>query len=89
MKRSTIDKLCCPLDKADLTLKIIAQDLEENIHEGMLICSECKRYYPIINGIPIMNPDEYREYQLEAPHLKSWEHVLDVPKGQDFKLLDH
>lgn len=86
MKQSTIDKLCCPFDKADLTLKIIAQDLEENIHEGMLTCDECKRYYPIINGIPIMNPDEYREFQLERPHLENWKYLSN--RVRDYKLLD-
>ncbi|WP_118195965.1 Trm112 family protein [Albibacterium indicum] len=88
MRLSTIDKLCCPFDKADLTLKIITQDLEENIHEGMLTCNYCKRYYPIIKGVPIMNPDEYREFQLEEPHLKSWKYLSDIPDVQDFKLID-
>lgn len=82
MKRTTIDKLCCPFDKADLKIKIIAQDLDDNIHEGVLTCDECNRYYPVINGIPIMNPDEYREPQLEKAALtqQSAEQYLKPPK---------
>lgn len=83
MKRTTIDKLCCPFDKSDLKIKIIAQDLDDNIHEGVLTCDECNRYYPIINGIPIMNPDEYRELPLERAALtqQSTEQYLKPPKA--------
>lgn len=86
MKLSTIDKLCCPFDKSDLSLHVIAQDLEENIHEGLLSCSICNRYYPIIKGIPIMSPDEYRELDLEQPVLDSWQKKNKLP-GMTFKNL--
>ena len=69
---STIDKLCCPQDKEDLSLTIITKDLEENILEGYLTCKSCKRIYPIVKGIPVMSPDEYREFDLEQPLLEKW-----------------
>lgn len=73
MKLKTIlNKLCCPFDKGDLTLDIVTQDIDENILEGILSCKECKRIYPIIKGIPIMNPDEYREFDMEKPMLEKW-----------------
>lgn len=73
MKKNLIDKLCCPFDKQDLHLHIVTQDMKkENVIEGLLLCDQCKRYYPIIYGIPIMNPDEYREQQLELPLLDQW-----------------
>lgn len=72
MNLKTINKLCCPFDHADLELEVIAKDLADNIMEGLLTCSQCKRYYPIISGIPIMSPDEYREFPLEKPVLESW-----------------
>jgi uncharacterized protein YbaR (Trm112 family) len=72
MKIETIKKLCCPFDKAELELTIITKDLEGNIIEGYLFCNECKRIYPIVSGIPIMNPDEYREFRLEQPLLQRW-----------------
>ncbi|HLS12833.1 MAG TPA: Trm112 family protein [Flavobacteriaceae bacterium] len=74
MKLETIlNKLCCPFDKADLTLDIVTQDIDKNILEGILSCIECKRIYPIVKGIPIMNPDEYREFDMEKPMLEKWE----------------
>ena len=65
MKKSFLNKLCCPLDKHDLHVRIFMQDETEEIREGLLTCSQCKRYYPIIYGIPIMTPDEFREKSLE------------------------
>lgn len=71
MKTALLDKLCCPQDKSDLELNIFKQNGDEII-EGLFTCNECKRYYPIIYGIPIMTPDEYREKALEEPLLKKW-----------------
>ena len=65
MKQNTIEKLCCPFDKHDLSLEIFVKDLEGNILKGILHCAGCNRFYPIVHGIPIMTPDEYREFQLE------------------------
>lgn len=76
MKLETIKKLCCPFDKAELDLTSIAQDINSNIIEGFFICKECKRLYPIVKGIPIMSPDEYREFKLEQPLLDKWSEEL-------------
>ncbi|RDC56555.1 hypothetical protein DU508_13320 [Pedobacter chinensis] len=70
MRIETIKKLCCSFDKADLKLTVISKDIQENILEGILLCKECKRVYPIVSGIPIMSPDEYREFRLEQPLLQ-------------------
>ncbi len=83
----TIQKLWCPFDKEELTLTIITQDTGHNVMEGILTCNFCKRYYPIISGIPIMSPDEYREKLLEAPVIEKWKPELSRKK--DFKLLDN
>lgn len=72
MRISTIEKLCCSFDKAELELTIITKDIEDNIIEGILCCNNCKRIYPIVSGIPIMSPDEYREQKLEQPLLERW-----------------
>jgi uncharacterized protein YbaR (Trm112 family) len=87
MRQSTIDKLCCPFDKADLHLQVISKDLEENIIEGLLSCDQCKRYYPIVKGVPIMSPDEYREYELEQPLLNNWQEHLQNRQVENFRLL--
>ena len=70
MRIETIEKLCCPFDKADLQLKTTATDVEKNIIEGFLLCTQCQRIYPIVKGIPIMSPDEYRNFKLEQPLLE-------------------
>lgn len=72
MKMEMIKKLCCSFDKADLELTVISKDVQENIIEGFLLCPQCKRIYPIVSGIPIMSPDEYREFRLEQPLLQRW-----------------
>ena len=88
MKYETIkDKLCCPFDKSDLTLEAITIDEEtQNVIEGILSCNSCRRVYPIISGIPIMSPDEYREETLEKPLLDKWQKILGGKKVKDFQL---
>jgi len=72
MQRELLKKLCCPFDKADLEVSVFLEDDEQEIQEGLLTCSTCNRYFPIIYGIPIMTPDEYRQKALEAPVMKRW-----------------
>ena len=80
MKSSFLNKLCCPIDKHDLDVLIFMQDESQDIREGLLTCPQCKRYYPIIYGIPIMTPDEFREKSLEEPLLKKWGVLEEVNK---------
>lgn len=86
MKMQTIPKLCCPFDKSDLQLEIITKDLHDEVIEGLLTCDACKRIYPIVSGIPIMNPDEYREFSLEQPLLERWS---QKKVSTQFRLLDN
>lgn len=72
MHLKTIEKLCCPFDKADLHLQVFVKDTEQNVLEGIFTCSSCQRKYPIFYGVPIMAPDEYRQSQLETPILEKW-----------------
>ena len=83
MKLNTIAKLCCPFDKQDLQLRILAQDLDQNVIEGILSCKTCQRNYPIIYGVPIMAPDEYRQTALEQPVIDRWglDHQPDPPRS--------
>lgn len=83
-----LHKLCCPFDKSDLDLDPITRDEENNIIEGILTCKSCRRIYPIISGIPIMTPDEFREESLEKPILQKWQQFLDGKKVENFKLIE-
>lgn len=86
MRIETIKKLCCSFDKADLQLTVISKDVQENIIEGTLFCKECKRIYPIVSGIPIMSPDEYREFRLEQPLLQRW---TKNKVSENFRLMEN
>lgn len=81
MRSEFFKKLCCPFDKGDLNLKVFKEN-DGEIMEGLMSCTVCDRYFPIIYGIPIMTPDEYRQHQLEAPVLKRWGLQLDDNKEQ-------
>ncbi|WP_179352210.1 Trm112 family protein [Winogradskyella vidalii] len=86
MRLNTIEKLCCPFDKSDLTLRIITKEDTDNIKEGILSCAHCKRVYPIVSGVPIMNPDEFRDFEREAPMLEKWEQHLVDNHADTFKI---
>lgn len=86
MRLSLLDKLCCPVDKHELTSQIFTQQENGDITEGLLTCPSCKRYYPIVYGIPIMTPDEYREKALEEPILEKWGLALEKAEKQQFLL---
>lgn len=89
MRKATINMLCCPFDKADLDLKIIGEDLEGNVLEGIFTCTSCKRVYPIVKGVPIMNPDEYRENSVEKGILDKYSEALNLKgKVENFRLTE-
>ncbi len=92
MQRKLVEKLCCPFDKNDLDINVFHEDEQGEIYEGLLTCTHCKRYFPVIYGIPIMTPDAYRQKSLEAPMLKKWgleitaeekTFVFEDPKGSE------
>jgi uncharacterized protein len=90
MKASLVQKLCCPFDKNDLDIRIFTQREEEGseteILEALLTCKACKRYYPVIYGIPVMTPDEFREKALENPLLQRWGVALEGSPAEPFIL---
>lgn len=73
MKKSMLDILACPIDK-DYPLELF-EILSEGqiVKEGILFCTKCNRYYPIIDEIPVMLPDELREKQRDIDFLKKWQ----------------
>jgi uncharacterized protein YbaR (Trm112 family) len=51
--------------------------METEIESGILFCSTCNRWYPIIETIPQMLPDEYRNEEKEVEFLKNNKNLLD------------
>jgi uncharacterized protein YbaR (Trm112 family) len=43
------------------------------VKEGVLFCSRCSRFFPIIDEIPVMLPDELREKEKDLQFLREWE----------------
>ncbi|HEU4605244.1 MAG TPA: Trm112 family protein [Nitrososphaera sp.] len=75
MKKAMLDILACPIDKHyPLELFEIVSEAQ-TVKEGVLFCTECSRYYPIIDEIPVMLPDELREKQKDRDidFLKKWQ----------------
>jgi uncharacterized protein YbaR (Trm112 family) len=78
MNRSMLDILACPIDKHyPLELfQIVSED--QIVKEGILFCTKCNRYYPIIDEIPVMLPDELRERQKaqDIDFLRKWQNRI-------------
>ncbi len=46
------------------------------IEEGILFCNCCFRFYPIVEEIPIILPDELRDKEKDLLLLKKWSKIL-------------
>jgi uncharacterized protein YbaR (Trm112 family) len=57
----------------------IVNDLSNNdvvIEEGILFCNSCSRFYPIVEEIPIILPDELRDKNKDLELMKKWSNSL-------------
>jgi len=76
MNKNMMDILACPIDKYHpLELNVI-KEKDNVVSEGVIVCSKCSRFYPIIEEIPIMLPDELRDKKLEINFLKKYKEKL-------------
>ena len=82
MRRSMLDILACPIDKY-YPLELIEIDTAEDkiinenvIKEGILFCSQFSRFYPIIEEIPVMLPDELRDKEKDIQFLQKWQEKI-------------
>ncbi len=76
MNRSMIDILACPIDKSYPLELFGINEKHDIIYEGALFCAKCSRFYPILDDIPIMLPDELRDKKLDMEFLKRNKNVL-------------
>ena len=88
MKRKLMEILACPLDKHH-PLELHVFEEKEEIVEGLIVCPECLRWYPIRDEIPEMLPDELRKATEDLPFLKKWKKEAPskiVNEGKPFNL---
>lgn len=69
MNRKMLDILACPIDKHYPLELFELKSKEEMVVEGVLYCTDCSRFYPIIDEIPIMLPDELRDKNQDVDFL--------------------
>jgi len=70
MNKTMMDILACPIDKNHPLELFEIKEKDNIVLEGALFCPECSRFYPIIEEIPIMLPDELRDKKQEMEFLK-------------------
>jgi len=89
MNKNMMDILACPIDKYHpLELNVI-KEKNNVVSEGVIVCTKCSRFYPIIEEIPIMLPDELRDKKLEINFLKKYKEELPekiIKKGLPWHL---
>lgn len=84
--------LICPAKecKSELNLEVYKSheiELEDNqveeIDEALLTCPKCTRWYPVIEGIACMLPDNLRmtgkQHIEEVKFLEKWKERIDAP----------
>ncbi len=76
MRRQLLDILACPIDK-HYPLRLLEFETREDIvKEGVLLCDECGRFYPITDEIPTMLPDDLRNKKEDLDFLARWKERL-------------
>jgi len=72
MQKKLLDILACPIDK-HYPLQLIELKSEgEKVVSGVILCDKCGRYYPIIDEIPVMLPDNLRDKKEDMAFLERW-----------------
>ena len=78
MNRKLLDILVCPIDKSHPLELFENKSDDEKITEGSLYCQKCSRFFPIIDEIPIMLPDELRDKEQDIEFLKR--NIKELPE---------
>ena len=76
MNKKMMDMLVCPIDKQFPLELYEVKSKPEVVLEGALYCSKCSRFYPIIEEIPIMLPDELRDKKQDVVFLEQNKETL-------------
>jgi len=88
LKKRLMEILACPIDKT-YPLELHVFEEGDEIVSGIIICSKCNRWYPIIDEIPHMLPDDLREEKEDVAFLRKWKEKVPQntrTEGRPFKL---
>jgi len=88
MKRNLMEILACPMDKYN-PLQLLIFKQKDEIVEGLITCKKCNRFYPIIDEIPHMLPDDLRSEKEDLAFLKKWSSKIPeeiLKDGKPFSL---
>ena len=72
MQRRLLEILACPTDKHSPLQLLEFEAKNDIILSGLLICNKCGRFYPIVEEIPIMLPDDLRKPEEDAAFIRKW-----------------
>lgn len=85
MNKKMMDILVCPIDKHFPLEVFEIQVKDQLVIDGSLYCSKCNRFYPIIEEIPIMLPDELRDKRQDMEFLEKNRQTLPQKIIKDAK----
>jgi uncharacterized protein YbaR (Trm112 family) len=80
--------LACPIDK-HYPLELHVFEEKDEIIEGLLVCTQCDRWFPISDEIPQMLPDDLREAKEDRDWLRKWKERVPpgvLARGKPFRL---
>ncbi len=77
---STLTKVDNELSNQNETLQ-----QTEIVEEGLLLCKTCQRFYPIVEEIPIILPDELRDKKKDIEFLNKWRERIPADLLADLK----
>jgi uncharacterized protein YbaR (Trm112 family) len=84
LKLRLMDILACPICKSH-PLNLYVFEEKDEIVDGLLVCNSCNRWYPIIEEIPHMLPDELRDGKDDLPFMKKWKEKFPEATLKDGK----
>ena len=76
MNKTMMKILACPIDKNHPLELFEINQKEDIVVEGAIFCAKCSRFYPIMEEIPIMLPDDLRDKKHEIEFLKKYKDKL-------------
>lgn len=83
MNKKMMEILACPIDKHSPLEIFECKSQNDIVQEGALYCEKCSRFYPIIEEIPIMLPDELRDKNQDMDFLKNNKDILPEKISKD------